>query len=83
MSGTPRPLAIATEVVLLRVCQEALANVRKHSGADKATVRLRYEPDAVLLEIVDDGSGFDPTGVSRRLRPERDRGRGSPRPAAR
>ena len=45
--GTPRPLPMATEVVLLRVGQEALANVRKHAGADTATVELSYDPEAV------------------------------------
>ena len=62
--GTARPLPMATEVVLLRVCQEALANVRKHAGADKATVELRYDPEAVLLEVIDDGAGFDPDHVT-------------------
>jgi signal transduction histidine kinase len=64
LSGTPRPLPIATEVVLLRVCQEALANVRKHACAPSATVRLGYDPDAVRLEVSDDGAGFDPAQVS-------------------
>ena len=62
--GTARPLPMATEVVLLRVCQEALANVRKHAGADKVTVELRYDPEAVLLEVIDDGAGFDPDRVT-------------------
>jgi signal transduction histidine kinase len=64
LSGTPRQLPMATEVVLLRVCQEALANVRKHAGADKATVELSYDPEAVLLEVIDDGAGFDPDRVT-------------------
>jgi len=64
LSGTPRQLPMATEVVLLRVCQEALANVRKHSCADKTTVELRYDPEAVLLEVIDDGAGFDPDRVT-------------------
>jgi signal transduction histidine kinase len=64
LSGTPRPLPMATEVVLLRVCQEALANVRKHACANSATVQLGYDPDAVRLEISDDGAGFDPARVS-------------------
>jgi hypothetical protein len=64
LSGTLRPLPMATEVVLLRVCQEALANVRKHACAYKATVELRYDPEAVLLEVIDDGAGFDPARVS-------------------
>lgn len=64
LSGTPRPLPVATEVVLLRVCQEALANVRKHASARSATVRLGYEPDAIRLEVDDDGTGFDPGAVT-------------------
>jgi len=64
LSGTPRPLPMATEVVLLRVCQEALANARKHAAAHCVTVRLGYEPDAVRLEVSDDGAGFDPDQVS-------------------
>jgi signal transduction histidine kinase len=64
LSGTPRPLPMATEVVLLRVCQEALANVRKHAGAHTATVRLDYDPDAIRLEVSDDGAGFDPARVN-------------------
>jgi signal transduction histidine kinase len=64
VSGAPRPLPMATEVVLLRVCQEALANVRKHAGARSAAVRLDYDPDAIRLEISDDGAGFDPARVN-------------------
>lgn len=64
LDGTARPLPMATEVVLLRVCQEALANVRKHASAQQVSVRLGYGPDAVRLEIRDDGAGFDPDQVS-------------------
>jgi len=64
LSGTPRPLPMTTEVVLLRVCQEALANVRKHAGAQSAAVRLGYDPDAVRLDVSDDGAGFDPARVN-------------------
>jgi signal transduction histidine kinase len=64
LSGTPRPLPMATEVVLLRVCQEALTNVRKHAAAQSATVRLGYDLEAVRLEVSDDGTGFDPDQVS-------------------
>jgi signal transduction histidine kinase len=64
VSGAPRPLPMATEVVLLRVCQEALANVRKHADARSAAVRLDYDPGAVRLEVSDDGAGFDPARVN-------------------
>jgi signal transduction histidine kinase len=60
IAGPARPLATSAEVVLLRVCQEALANVRKHAGASRASVRLAYQADAVELEVTDDGAGFDP-----------------------
>jgi len=63
VSGNPRPLPVATEVVLLRVCQEALANVRKHANASSASVLLGYDPEAVRLEVSDDGDGFDPDRV--------------------
>jgi signal transduction histidine kinase len=56
--GDRRPLPTATEVVLLRVCQEALANVRKHAAATRVDVRLRYRAGAVELTVTDDGRGF-------------------------
>jgi signal transduction histidine kinase len=62
--GAPRPLPMATEVVLPRVCQEALANVRKHAGARSAAVRLDYDPGAIRLEVSDDGAGFDPARIN-------------------
>jgi signal transduction histidine kinase len=64
LSGTPRPLPMATEVMLLRVCQEALSNVRKHAGARSVAVRLGYDPDAIRLDVSDGGAGFDPAAVS-------------------
>ncbi|TDD76144.1 sensor histidine kinase [Actinomadura darangshiensis] len=63
VEGEPRPLD-AVEIVLLRVTQEALANVRKHSGAEKARVTLSYG-DAVRLTVADDGRGFAPGEVER------------------
>jgi signal transduction histidine kinase len=47
-------------VELLRILQEALANVRRHSGASNVEVRLRTDDEAILIEITDDGRGFDP-----------------------
>ncbi len=64
VAGTARPLPTGTEVVLLRVCQEALANVRKHAGASTVSVRLDYAEDAVRLEVADDGAGFDVAAVN-------------------
>jgi signal transduction histidine kinase len=60
VTGTARRLPMGTEVVLLRVGQEALANVRKHAAAHQVAVRLSYADDVVRLTVADDGAGFDP-----------------------
>ncbi|HET8602154.1 MAG TPA: sensor histidine kinase [Segeticoccus sp.] len=60
VDGDPHPLPTSCEVALLRVAQSGLANVRQHSGADRVRVTLTYQPDAVALDVVDDGRGFDP-----------------------
>lgn len=59
VSGDPRPLPTAVEVVLLRVAQESLTNVDKHASAGAVEVRLAYDEGVVTLEVADDGSGFE------------------------
>lgn len=65
VAGEPAPLGGNAEVVVLRGAQEALSNVRRHSGAQTAAVTLTYEPERVALEVIDDGSGFDPETAQR------------------
>ena len=48
-----------TEQALFRVLQEALANVARHSRANKATVTLKSENGNVVLTIQDNGIGYD------------------------
>jgi two-component system sensor histidine kinase UhpB len=48
------------EIVLYRVAQEALANAVKHSGAERVRVWLGERDGDVVLEVRDDGLGFDP-----------------------
>jgi signal transduction histidine kinase len=61
--GDPKgALPPRSEVQLLRVVQEALTNVRKHSKARRAVVRLDCGP-APVLTIEDDGVGFDPAAA--------------------
>ncbi|GAA2156703.1 sensor histidine kinase [Actinomadura napierensis] len=64
VEGEQRPLGPAVEVVLLRVAQETLANVRKHAGATSVRMSLVYGRDAVRLTVADDGRGFDPEAVA-------------------
>lgn len=52
------------ETVLYRVAQEALANVAKHAHAERAWVSLRARNGSVILEVGDDGVGFDPLYTS-------------------
>jgi two-component system, NarL family, sensor kinase len=49
--------------VLFRIAHECLQNVRRHASAAHVTVRLEGRDDAVVLEIADDGVGFDPLEV--------------------
>jgi len=55
----PVELSPALEHAILRVTQEALANAVRHADADRITVRLRAGEDLVVLEVTDNGSGFD------------------------
>jgi signal transduction histidine kinase len=57
--GEPATLGTSIEVVLVRVCQEALANVRKHAKASSILVRLEFGEFGARLAISDDGIGFD------------------------
>ena len=51
----PTPISTA----LFHICQEALANIAKHAQACSAQVNLWMTSERVMLEIVDDGAGFD------------------------
>jgi signal transduction histidine kinase len=59
VTGTARPLPAEVEEALLRIVQEALANVRKHAAASRVTLTLSYLDDVVTLDVHDDGVGFD------------------------
>ena len=59
-TGTTRRLHPEVEVTVLRVTQEALANVSKHAGASRVGVTLSYMGDIVSIDVRDDGVGLDP-----------------------
>jgi PAS domain S-box-containing protein len=62
--GLPEGLPRRMSVELLRVVQEALANARRHSGAERVEVRLRGEGSGTIVaEVRDDGCGFDRDSV--------------------
>lgn len=61
VTGDARPLSPETEVAVLRAAQEALANAGRHARASRVDVTLSYMEDVVVLDVLDDGAGFDPS----------------------
>ena len=62
--GLAGRLSGEASVELLRILQEALTNVRRHSAARSVEVRLWTDDEAILLEVADDGRGFAPGSAS-------------------
>jgi signal transduction histidine kinase len=59
VSGTPQRLGPVTQKNLVRIFQEAMANALKHSHAGSVEIQLRYQETGLVLEVKDDGRGFD------------------------
>jgi signal transduction histidine kinase len=57
VTGSRPQLPAGVELSAYRIVQEAITNVIKHSGSDRASVQVRYGSDELQLEIVDDGDG--------------------------
>ncbi len=61
-------LSSGQRTVALRIAQEALQNVRKHAGAANVTVESRLDGNTWVMEVRDDGRGFDVGDVAARGR---------------
>ncbi len=60
LEGSPSDsIAGGAALEMVRIVQEALANVRRHSGAHRVTITLGADSSCVWAEVVDDGRGFD------------------------
>jgi len=57
----PRSIPPETALCFFRVAQEALRNVKRHSGADRAEVHLEWTGDSLHLVVSDSGRGFERT----------------------
>jgi ligand-binding sensor domain-containing protein/signal transduction histidine kinase len=64
IGGTYRALAPSLENEVLRIAQEALANVVRHSRATRVELNLRYHPNELTLTISDNGVGFQATDTT-------------------
>jgi nitrate/nitrite-specific signal transduction histidine kinase len=58
IEGTAHDLHPEQETTILRICQEALTNVRKHSKATEVKVQLNYDKSDLELVISDNGKGI-------------------------
>ena len=59
-TGTPVRAGAAVEAAVFRAAQESLSNVAKHARADRVQLTLSYAGGLLLLDVADNGTGFDP-----------------------
>jgi signal transduction histidine kinase len=59
-SGQRVPLPADVDLAAYRIVQEALTNSARHSGGTKATVRIGYAEDALMVDVQDDGAPRPP-----------------------
>ncbi len=59
VDGQPEELPSEMEVVIYRILQEALNNVRKHARASEVNVLAQFSTEQISLVVQDDGSGFE------------------------
>ncbi|KIC67754.1 sensor histidine kinase [Pseudarthrobacter phenanthrenivorans] len=64
VTGGAAPVSPEVRHALLRVVQSAASNIALHASASVAALTLGYLPDAVTLDIYDDGAGFDPAAAA-------------------
>ena len=69
--GVPVPVNATSAIHVYRVLQEALSNVSRHAGTDRARVRLRFLPGTLELDVEDAGRGLQDRAAP--TRPGRDR----------
>ena len=60
LAGVAEPQDDQTKIALLRFAQEALANIERHSQASEATLTVSSVGGHLIIDVFDDGVGFDP-----------------------
>jgi len=58
VDGDPRPMSDGVDLVAHRIVQESLTNVIRHAGARRVRVHVRWMPDRLHVDVVDDGRGL-------------------------
>lgn len=59
LTGEEFPIGGNREIVLFRIFQEALNNSMKHAKAKAFSVELKYEAETFIMQLLDNGKGFD------------------------
>ncbi|HEV8273097.1 MAG TPA: ATP-binding protein [Chitinophagaceae bacterium] len=67
IKDSPKKLDRQKQVILFSIFQECLNNIQKHANAKKIIVRINYEENLLLLEIKDDGKGFDRSEAGKKV----------------
>jgi signal transduction histidine kinase len=60
--GVPRPVPTTVDVAAYRIVQESLTNVARHAGSATATVRLSYQAESLVVEVLDNGRALNSNG---------------------
>jgi signal transduction histidine kinase len=68
VEGDVSGLTASQRIATSRIVQEAMSNIREHSGARRAEVRVRADDDAIRVRVWDDGRGFVPGRATRDAR---------------
>jgi two-component system NarL family sensor kinase len=58
-------LSTAVKTALYRIAQESLTNIERHANASKVSITLKLTPGWLVLEIIDNGQGFDYQGYDK------------------
>ena len=60
VTGVKQPLPVDTQLLLFRIAQEALTNIRRHAEASRAVVKLESGDNSIKMTVSDNGKGFEP-----------------------
>jgi len=63
VTGTPHSLTSSAETALLRISQEAMHNINKHAQAKNVNITFSFMEDIFVMDIADDGLGFEPSKI--------------------
>ena len=61
VEGNERGLEEKKKLILFRIIQESLQNILKHSGATEFFIMFNYQPEALAINVTDNGKGFNTT----------------------